>query len=438
MIDRASSLIQLACLATALSGCADDGASARDPAPTTTSDVGSTSSTTVGPSGETTTGPISASDGEPGTTTLDEPGTETGRPDPGDSEDEGSSGSSSGGAEPTSICPVDETFGDPVPDDAQPEAIALDFRGAEGIVWNADEQRIYFSEIIRQEVPEGCPLREDRMCGSIVSLDPQTSAHEVFVTAASTNGLALPLDGGQLIAASFTRDLVSFSLGEGAEPPVATFVPQQKAAPVFNAPNDLTIRSDGTVYFTDPSFGIPAEKQSGITPVWQVSPTGEVSIVTENTIMPNGIALSPDESTLYVTTRIVQNEPQNQRILQFDLDADGTATNEREFVFLQGGGADGMTVDCAGNVYATLFRAGGGKDPGPPGVEIYRPDGEYIQTLTFPNPNDETALLPATNAAFGGPERKTLFVTVEQRNADPKLRVFGVFGVELNVPGFPY
>lgn len=419
-------LIQLACLASMITGCPDDEPNSQETS-TTEPATGSTAGSTTGPTAGSTIGSTIGS-------TTDTANADT----TGSDDDDDSTSSSTGEPEIPPICPMDENFGDPVPEGAEPRPIALDFRGAEGIVWNADEQRLYFSEIIRQEAPEDCPLREDRMCGSIIQLDPESGESEVFVTAASTNGLALPLEGGQLIAGSFTRDLVSFALGEGPEPEAVTFVPQRTRPPVFNSPNDLTIRSDGTIYFTDPWFGIPPELQSGITPVWRVSPTGDVSIVTESTLVPNGIALSPDESTLYVTTRLVENEPENQRILQFDVQEDGTAINEREFVTLQGGGADGMTVDCAGNLYATLFRAGGGDDPGPPGVEIYRPSGEFIESITFPNPNDDTALLPATNAAFGGPDRTTLFVTVEQRNPDPALRVFGVYGVDLNVPGLPY
>ncbi|MEM9457344.1 MAG: SMP-30/gluconolactonase/LRE family protein [Myxococcota bacterium] len=409
--------------------CSDDGSSGQDTS-TTEPTAGSTAGSTIGSTIGSTTGSTTAG------TTGDSTGGTANADTTGPNDD--STSASTGQPETPTICPIDENFGDPVPEGAQPYPVALDFRGAEGIVWNADEQRLYFSEIFRQGAPEDCPLREDRMCGSIVRLDPQTGESEVFVTAASTNGLALPLEGGQLIAGSFTRDLVAFALDEGLEPEPVTFVPQRIRPPIFNSPNDLTIRSDGTIYFTDPWFGIPEKLQSGITPIWRVSPMGDVSIVTENTIVPNGIALSPDESTLYVTTRLVENEPENQRILQLDVQEDGTATNEREFVTLQGGGADGMTIDCAGNLYATLFRSGGGDDPGPPGVEIYRPSGELIQSITFPNPNDDTALLPATNAAFGGSDRTTLFVTVEQRNPDPALRVFGVYGVDLNIPGLPY
>lgn len=355
---------------------------------------------------------------------------------------DGSSGStddgdeSSGGVEPpVGLCPEGEVYGAPVPDGATPVLLADGFRGAEGVVWSAEEGALFFSEIDRNKPPE--VSWQDPQSGSIIRVDPSTGMSEVWVEQSGTNGLAPSLDGQALLAASFaSRSILSYSLADAS---MVEFVPPPARLP-FNAPNDIAVRSDGTIYFTDPTWHYDAidggNPPPGSMHVFQVSPEGDVSVVDDTLVQPNGIALSPDESTLYVTSLYPDSLAPNWTTVgylkRFDVMEDGSTANGETFTELQGAGPDGMTVDCAGNIYLTVTR-GQEVTGGEPGVEIYSPDGDLVDTLTF----GETPL-PASNAAFGGPDRTTLYTTIERHNSDPKQRVYAIYEVDLSIPGFPY
>lgn len=345
----------------------------------------------------------------------------------------GSEDSSSGGEPPVGLCPEGEVYGDPVPAGVTSTLVADGFRGAEGVVWSELEQALFFSEIDRNKPAE--LSWQDQLSGSIIRLDPSNGLHEVWVAESGTNGLALSTDGQSIVAASFaTRSILDYTL-PGAQQ--TEFVPPPARLP-FNAPNDLAIRSDGTIYFTDPTWHLEGANggmpEPGSMPVYRISPEGEVSIIDDTLTQPNGISLSPDESTLYVTSLYPDSLAPAWNVTgylkRFDVMDDGSTANGETFTELQGAGPDGMAIDCAGNVYLTVTRGQEGTNPG---VEIYDPDAQLLDTLTF----GETPL-PASNAAFGGPDRSTLFVTVERNDPDPTQRVFGVYATELNIPGLPY
>jgi gluconolactonase len=136
-------------------------------------------------------------------------------------------------------------------------------------------------------------------------------------------------------------------------------------------PNDLSADSRGNVYFT----------MGG---VYRADPKGVVTKYGEN-ITPNGIILSADEKTLYVT-----NGP---TLAAFDVQPDGSLTNQREFAKLEGGGnGDGSTIDAAGRIYVTTN----------PGVQVIGPDGTYLGLIPTPR--------GVISTAFGGPDKKTLYV----------------------------
>jgi gluconolactonase len=135
--------------------------------------------------------------------------------------------------------------------------------------------------------------------------------------------------------------------------------------------NDLVVDKKGTVYFT--SGG-----------AYTLKPGGQVTSLGDN-IRSNGIMLSPDEKTLYVTN--------GTTILAFDIAPDGNVTNRRDFARLTSGGGDGMTVDAAGRLYVTA-QAGG--------VQVFSPQGNHLGTI--PTPRD------VITVAFAGPDKKTLYV----------------------------
>ena len=159
----------------------------------------------------------------------------------------------------------------------------------------------------------------------------------------------------------------------------------------LNSPNDLAVKSDGSIYFTDPPYGISKEQEElGFYGVYRLGNDGKLTLLVKDLVMPNGIAFSPDEQKLYV------NNSEAGYIGVFDVKSDGTVTNERVFAELkdasQSGVPDGLKVDLEGNVYST----------GPGGVWILSPSGKLLGRISVP----ETA----TNLAWGECDRNTLYI----------------------------
>jgi gluconolactonase len=227
-----------------------------------------------------------------------------------------------------------------------------------------------------------------------------------FVTASGSNGLALSPDGQQVIAATHDNRTVSaYRLADGSRTVIASGY-QGRA---FNSPNDITVRADGVVYFTDPSFqrGRRADEMGGRTSVFRVA-DGQVSLVDGTLRQPNGIALSPDGRVLYVGAY------SENRIYAYPVQPDGN-TGART-VFASIATPDGVTVDCAGNVYWVSNSEGR--------VHVLSPAGTELGTIS--------SGAGATNAAFGGPDRRTLYITAG-RTGD-----YGIYAIDLGVPGYPY
>jgi gluconolactonase len=174
----------------------------------------------------------------------------------------------------------------------------------------------------------------------------------------------------------------------------------------LNSPNDLVVKSDGAIYFTDPPYAIqpstpgmprPAEwwtrpiegKELPYNGVYRLNPDGSLRLLIDDFALPNGLAFSPDESALYVADSAYGH------IRAFDLRPDGTLTNSRitfEMPSTDPGVADGFKVDLQGNVFST----------GPGGVWVYRPDGQRLGRIVLPE-------LPA-NLAWGE-DGSVLFLT---------------------------
>jgi gluconolactonase len=181
----------------------------------------------------------------------------------------------------------------------------------------------------------------------------------------------------------------------------------------FNSPNDLVRRSDGNIYFTDPSYqnGNDSSPQGGEF-AYRIAPNGTVTRLSDTPSRPNGITLSRDEATLYVGG--------NNGVRSYGVDASGAVgTTGTPFGGINGG-SDGMGRDCAGNLYFTsgttvLVRSSTGADLGS------IPLGSGIN------------LNQITNVAFGGSDQKTLFVTGMPGSGSPVL-----LQATLNVPGYPY
>lgn len=170
----------------------------------------------------------------------------------------------------------------------------------------------------------------------------------------------------------------------------------------LNSPNDLVVKSDGTIWFTDPPFGLTQadegcggeQEQSGSF-VFRFDPaTGEIDAVVTDMERPNGLAFSPDETCLYISdTSAVENAEMCHDIRAYSI-ADGRkASNMRIFAVVEPGQPDGFCIDRAGNVFTSSEDS----------VQIYSPAGQQLAKIRVPE--------ICTNLTFGGKERDRLFIT---------------------------
>jgi gluconolactonase len=170
----------------------------------------------------------------------------------------------------------------------------------------------------------------------------------------------------------------------------------------LNSPNDVVVKSDGTVWFSDPSYGIlsdyeghKSESEIGACHVYRCDPaTGAVEIVADDFDKPNGLAFSVDEKTLYVSDTGVTHTPDGpHHIRAFDVKDAGTLSNSRVFAVCDAGLFDGFRLDTDGNIWSS---AGDG-------IHCLAPDGTLLGKILIP----ETV----ANVCFGGPKKNRLFIT---------------------------
>ena len=173
----------------------------------------------------------------------------------------------------------------------------------------------------------------------------------------------------------------------------------------FNSPNDAAVKSDGTIWFTDPPYGLPrgARRELEKNYVFRLDPrTKQVAIVADDFDMPNGLCFSPDERTLYVAD---SGKPRHVRA--FDVSTGNELTNGRVFCTIDAGAPDGIRCDEHGRVWSS---AGDG-------VHVFAPDGKLVGKIPVP----ETP----TNLCFGGDDGKTLFITAQT----------SLYAIRVNVTG---
>jgi gluconolactonase len=169
----------------------------------------------------------------------------------------------------------------------------------------------------------------------------------------------------------------------------------------LNAPNDIVVRRDGNVYFTDPAFGNQADgRELDFYGVYHITPKSQLELIAKPAGRPNGIALSPDGKILYVANSDERN------IRAYDLDRAGKPSNERVVVSGVDGPPDGMKVDEKGNLYVTANK-----------LFVYSPDGKLLTTI-------ELSETPA-NCAFGDPDLQSLYVTARTSLYRVRLTVKG-------------
>jgi len=262
------------------------------------------------------------------------------------------------------------------------EELYSDCRWAEGPVWFSDLQCLIWSDIPNQRM-----LRWVKDGGVSVFRTPSNFANGN--TRDRQGRLVSCEHGGRRV----TRTEIDGSI---------TVLADSYEGKRLNSPNDVVVRSDGSVWFTDPTYGIKsdyegfrAEPEQATRNVYRLDPeTGEIDAVVTDFGQPNGIAFSPDEKILYVADSSSSHDPSAPRhIRAFDVVDGRQLKNSRVFCDIDNGLADGFRVDVDGNVWTS---AGDG-------VHCFGPDGKLLGKILLPQ--------TAANLTFGGPRRNQLFIT---------------------------
>ena len=284
------------------------------------------------------------------------------------------------------ILRVDARFDALVPADAVIEKLADGFVFIEGPVWIEEESRLLFSDVRANTIYQ---WTEDQ--GASAFIDPVFEGDVTGRRSVSSNGLTLDSEG-RLIICEHGNRLISRLEADGTR----TTIVDNYQGGRLNSPNDAVYGLDGSLYFTDPPYGLEGLEESPMREldfngIYRLRPDGELELLSADQTRPNGIALSPDESTLYVA-----NSDANDKVwYAYDLSDDGLS-NPRVFYDVNDqtapGAADGMTVDLAGHIFAT----------GPGGVWVFAPDGSHLGTIQL----DEVV----ANAAWGD-DGRTLYMT---------------------------
>ncbi len=278
---------------------------------------------------------------------------------------------------------------------------------AEGPTYLPDSDAVIWSDI-----PGNRIMRFDHATGA-VSVD-RTEVE-------FTNGRTLDLQG-RVVACSHGRRGI-----ERTEPDGTTHLLVDTYRGVrLNSPNDVVVKSDGTIWFTDPAYGIIqaheghlGEREYGDHYVFRFDPaTGELDPVVIDVEEPNGLAFSPDESLLYIADTSVAGGMghflgRNHHIRVYDVVRGRYAKNGRLFAEVSPGAADGFRVDVRGNVWTSSADA----------VQVYTPDGVRLGAVAIP----ETV----ANLCFGGPDRSTVYVAASTNLYRFGTRTRGAFATDL-------
>jgi gluconolactonase len=270
----------------------------------------------------------------------------------------------------------------------------------------------------------------DIIANRILKMNPQGEVAVFREESGRANGNAFDSEGrlvtceGFGLGAGGRRRIVRTDMKTGA----TTVVTERFEGKRYNSPNDICIDGHGRIWFTDPRYGERESMEMNVEGVYQIDGDGQVTRVLGQPDIqrPNGIAVSPDGKTLYVADSNDQTEG-NRKIWAFDVSGSGELNNRRLIAdFLQGRGADGLRVDMQGNVWAAAGiqkpRPPGEVTDIPPGIYVYSPQGKTLGRI--PIVEDYV-----TNLAFGGPDRKTLYVTAGT----------SIYKIPVMVPGYvPY
>ena len=278
-----------------------------------------------------------------------------------------------------------KSFYNLIPSNEILKCVATGFNFTEGPVWFKEEKYLLFSDI---------------PANKIFKLN-RGSKTEIFRhNSGNSNGLTRDREG-RLIACEHGNRRVTRSEKDGSIIVLADRFHNKR----LNSPNDVIVKSDGSIYFTDPPYGIkPGQQEQPIQGVYRISPDNDINLVADNFERPNGLAFSPDEKKLYI------DDSQLRHIRVFNVEYDGSLSNGKIFHNMnidKRGVPDGMKVDLDGNI----FCAGAG------GVWVFNSDGEHLGTICTPeNPS---------NCAWGDNDFKSLYITA----------VTSIYKIRVTIPG---
>jgi gluconolactonase len=266
---------------------------------------------------------------------------------------------------------------------ASVERLYTGTRWAEGPVWFGDTRCLIWSD-----VPGDCMYRWDEETGHVAPFRKPSN---------NANGNTRDRQGRLVTCEHLTRRVTRTEY-DGT----ITVICDNYEGKRLNSPNDVVVKSDGSIWFTDPRFGILSNYEGEIADselpmnVYRVDgASSAVTIVTDGINAPNGLAFSPDETKIY----IVESRSEPRRILVFDLTEDGLIIGNGKVLIDSGpqGSPDGFRVDIDGNLWC-----GWGMSPELDGVRVFTPQGEPIGHISLPE--------RCANVCFGGKKRNRLFM----------------------------
>ena len=290
------------------------------------------------------------------------------------------------------IIRIDPAFDNLISKDAKIEILADSFAWSEGPVWVKNGGFVLFSDI-----PNNTIFKWKEGEGLSVFLKPSGYTGRMpYSHEPGSNGLIIN-NKGQLVACEHgDRRISAMPLSLGGKRTLADNYEGKR----FNSPNDIVQRSTGDYYFTDPYYGLPdrekdvVSREINFTGVYRLSTDGKITLLIDN-LLPNGLAFSPDEKTLYVG----QSDPDKPIIMSYPVNPDGSLGAGKLFfdassLEKQGlkGVPDGMKVDSKGNLFTT----------GPGGILVISPDGKLLGRFEIPQ--------PTANCAWGD-DGSTLYIT---------------------------
>ena len=291
-----------------------------------------------------------------------------------------------GAATGTEVVRLDAALDQVIAPGTQIEKVAGGFKFTEGPMWR--EGRLWISDVVADKIYAVSPDGHSEMLVDKAGSYPNPPPGSYL----GPNGMVTDKDGTVLLAQQGGRKLVRINSQLKLEPFLDKYDGKK-----FNSPNDLVFAPDGSLWFTDPPYGLalhekdPA-KELPFDAVYRYANQKLTPVVTDLTL-PNGIGFSPDGKTLYVA-----NSGPDMRVMQYTVAADGSVSNAKVLIAYPNptgsGVPDGLKVDSKGNVWST----------GPGGIRIISPEGKVIGWLKFP----ETA----ANLAWGD-DGKTMYITAQ-------------------------